>query len=63
MIPVTLPYLLSFCNLELQTAFGCGGGMLCTAPWCNWLTRGPFKAESTGSIPVGATKPHYLQCK
>jgi hypothetical protein len=26
------------------------------APWCNWLTRGPFKAESTGSIPVGATK-------
>jgi hypothetical protein len=29
--------------------------VVCLAPWCNWLTRGPFKAESTGSIPVGAT--------
>jgi hypothetical protein len=26
------------------------------APWCNWLTRGPFKAESPGSSPGGATK-------
>ena len=31
-------------------------GCAYVAPWCNWLTRGPFKAESTGSIPVGATK-------
>lgn len=29
---------------------------MCTAPWCNWLTRGPFKAESPGSSPGGATK-------
>jgi hypothetical protein len=26
------------------------------APWCNWLTRRPLKAESSGSIPDGATK-------
>ncbi len=25
------------------------------ALWCNWLTRCPLKAESTGSIPVSAT--------
>ncbi len=25
------------------------------ASWCNWLTRRPLKAESTGSIPVDAT--------
>ncbi len=25
------------------------------APWCNWLTRRPLKAESSGSIPDGAT--------
>jgi hypothetical protein len=25
------------------------------ALWCNWLTRRPLKAESTGSIPVSAT--------
>jgi hypothetical protein len=29
---------------------------VCLAPWCNWLTRGPFKAESPGSSPGGATK-------
>jgi hypothetical protein len=28
------------------------------APWCNWLTRRPLKAESSGSIPDGATRPH-----
>ena len=27
----------------------------CVALWCNWLTRRPLKAESTGSIPVSAT--------
>jgi hypothetical protein len=30
--------------------------VVCLAPWCNWLTRGPFKAESPGSSPGGATK-------
>jgi hypothetical protein len=29
---------------------------LLLAPWCNWLTRRPLKAESSGSIPDGATK-------
>ncbi len=32
------------------------------ALWCNWLTRCPLKAESTGSIPVSATnflKPQH----
>src|SRR5581483_6586957 len=28
-----------------------------SAPWCNWLTRRPLKAESSGSIPDGATNP------
>ena len=27
---------------------------LCLARWCNWLTRRPLKAESTGSSPVRA---------
>jgi uncharacterized SAM-binding protein YcdF (DUF218 family) len=26
------------------------------ASWCNWLTRRPLKAESSGSIPDDATK-------
>ena len=26
-----------------------------SAPWCNWLTRRPLKAESSGSIPDDAT--------
>ena len=30
------------------------------APWCNWLTHHPFKVESTGSIPVGVTKPQRV---
>jgi hypothetical protein len=34
---------------------------VCLAPWCNWLTRGPFKAESPGSSPGGATKINNLQ--
>ena len=25
-------------------------------PWTNWSSRRPFKAESTGSSPVGSTK-------
>ena len=25
------------------------------ASWCNWLTRRPLKAESSGSIPDDAT--------
>jgi Helix-turn-helix domain len=31
-------------------------GTSLTAPWCNWLTRRPLKAKSSGSIPDGATK-------
>ena len=34
---------------------GCGTRDLSVALWCNWLTRCPLKAESTGSIPVSAT--------
>jgi hypothetical protein len=32
-------------------------GHFSVASWCNWLTRRPLKAESTGSIPVDATNP------
>jgi hypothetical protein len=28
------------------------------ARWCNWLTRRPLKAESTGSSPVRAIKEY-----
>src|SRR5262249_24322042 len=28
------------------------------ARWCNWLTRRPLKAESTGSSPVRAISHH-----
>src|SRR5215475_5500159 len=28
------------------------------ARWCNWLTRRPLKAESTGSSPVRAISNH-----
>ena len=35
---------------------GCGKRNLSVALWCNWLTRCPLKAESTGSIPVSATR-------
>src|SRR5262245_29680031 len=31
------------------------------ARWCNWLTRRPLKAESTGSSPVRAISDHNLR--
>src|SRR5262249_31148908 len=31
------------------------------ARWCNWLTRRPLKAESTGSSPVRAISNHTLE--
>src|SRR5262245_57144882 len=32
--------------------------VLYQARWCNWLTRRPLKAESTGSSPVRAISHH-----
>src|SRR5215510_12056678 len=31
------------------------------ARWCNWLTRRPLKAESTGSSPVRAINDHTFE--
>ena len=38
-----------------QVAAGCSARVV--AIWCNWLTRRPLKAKSSGSSPDIATKP------
>ena len=52
----TLPNLLFLYSMKQMTYSEFVNVFVCMAPWCNWLTRGPFKAESPGSSPGGATK-------
>jgi hypothetical protein len=40
----------------LLTAVQINSAQPIVASWCNWLTRRPLKAESSGSIPDDATK-------
>ncbi len=74
MVESTLAYYQTVGVAQLVRASGCGPEgrgfkshhspeVFCEAPWCNWLTHRPFKAKSTGSTPVGVTKPYCLCSK